>query len=147
MLKVLVTGDREWSPVEQIKDDLKGLLTTRDVRAVDVLLIHGGARGVDEAADVAARSLGIHVAVVRALWDFYHRSAGPRRNGVMRALEPDVCFAYHQDLVESRGTLDMVRQMDRAGVVTYLWDGARTIWINPRLEDLDAALEEALGAR
>jgi hypothetical protein len=76
------------------------------------LVIHSGAIGADSHADSWARTKGIHVAVVDALWDNYKKAAGPIRNSAMLLLRPDVVVA----LPGHRGTADMVKKSVSAGV-------------------------------
>lgn len=83
----LFCGSRDWSDRERIRRDLESL-------PEGSVVIEGGARGADRIAAEEAAALGLHVATVRALWDFYGRSAGYRRNEAMARLEPEVVYAY-----------------------------------------------------
>jgi hypothetical protein len=86
-LVALFSGSREWTDRERIRRDLESL-------PEGSVVIEGGARGADRIARVEAHKLGIHVATVDALWDFYGRPAGYRRNEAMARLEPDYVYAY-----------------------------------------------------
>lgn len=70
------------------------------------LLVHGGASGADTLADKWARSRGVHVAVINALWDKYWRAAGSMRNEIMALVKPTVCVAFPGN----SGTADMVKR-------------------------------------
>lgn len=83
----LFCGSREWIDRDRIRRDLERL-------PEGSVVIQGGARGADRIAAEEAAALGLHVATVRALWDFYGRSAGYRRNEAMARLEPEVVYAY-----------------------------------------------------
>jgi hypothetical protein len=83
----LFCGSREWSDRDCIRRDLESL-------PEGSIVIEGGARGADTIAHEEATALGLHVATVRALWDFYGRSAGYRRNEAMARLEPEIVYAY-----------------------------------------------------
>ena len=83
----LFCGSRDWTDRERIRRDLESL-------PEGSVVIEGGARGADRIAAEEATALGLHVAEVRALWDFYGRSAGYRRNEAMARLDPDVLYAY-----------------------------------------------------
>lgn len=96
---VLFSGSREWTDREVVRRDLGGL-------PPDSLVIEGGARGLDRIVREEAQALGIHVATVRALWDFHGKSAGYRRNEAMARLRPDYAFAYP---LEGPGTRHMIR--------------------------------------
>jgi hypothetical protein len=116
MFKLLICGDRHWSNSKAIERDLRKLIE-RKGRADKILVIHGGARGADSLAGEVAQELGIHTARVDALWDSYHRGAGPKRNAVMLTLNPDAVWAYHENLQDSRGTADMVRRAEKQGTI------------------------------
>ncbi len=75
---VIVAGggrDLAW-PVERIAS---ALLQRSGGRAVH-LLLHGGARGADQAIGRAAHQLGWHVQSLAAEWRRFGRCAGPIRN-------------------------------------------------------------------
>lgn len=103
----LFCGSRDWTDREKIRRDLRGLPDGS-------LVVEGGARGADRIAQEEAHALGLHVATVRALWDFYDRSAGYRRNEAMLRLGPEIVYAY--PLAESRGTAQMIRLAEDAGI-------------------------------
>ena len=42
------------------------------------------------------------------------------RNGEMLRDAPDLVLAFHNNIAESRGTADMIRQARRAGVAVWL---------------------------
>lgn len=93
MRRILICGPRSWTnpgPIGVIID--RELETTRKE---DLLVIVGGAAGVDLLTEPVCHSRGVHTARVQALWDTYHRGAGPRRNGVMLSLEPHQVYAFH----------------------------------------------------
>jgi hypothetical protein len=112
----LITGDRNWTDKRLIQEWLKRL----DITAV----IEGGARGADALAGQSASELGIEVAEVPADWDKHGRAAGPIRNAEMLKLNPDIVLAFHGNLRESKGTKDMVRRANKAGVPVWLFGGA-----------------------
>jgi hypothetical protein len=92
-------GSRKWTDRERIRRDLESL-------PPGSIVIEGGAPGADRIAREEAHALGIHVATVWALWDFYEKSAGYRRNEAMARLQPDYCYAYPLD---GPGTKHMIR--------------------------------------
>lgn len=94
----LFCGSRKWTDREAIRRDLESL-------PPDSVVIEGGAPGADRIAREEAQALGIHVATVRALWDFYDKSAGYRRNEAMARLRPDFVYAYN---LGTGGTAQMI---------------------------------------
>jgi hypothetical protein len=102
----LFCGSRDWSDRESIRAEVKAL-------APGSIVIEGGAPGADRIAREEARSLGIHVATVAALWGSFGRSAGPRRNEAMLRLRPDIVHAYP---LGGPGTAHMIRAAERASI-------------------------------
>lgn len=114
MRRVLVTGARDWHDLSAVVEQMRRLADTYGAR--NVLVIAGGCTGLDVMAEKCAKSVGIHMARIDALWDTYHRAAGPIRNGVMLSLEPDEVLAFHNDLDSSKGTANCVRQAEKKGI-------------------------------
>lgn len=82
-MRVLVCGGRDY------QGDVSILMTL----PIDIL-IHGGARGADLRSAQWAMTQGIHCAKVDALWDYFGKSAGFKRNSAMLLLNPDICVAF-----------------------------------------------------
>ena len=87
-------------------------------------VIDGAARGADTAGHMAARGRGLNTGRFHADWEKYGRAAGPVRNTEMlkflirrreQGQEPRV-LAFHENMAESRGTANMVKQAQRAGI-------------------------------
>ena len=109
---VLVCGSRDWTDREPIRRVLLGLH-----REGYTVLLHGAAPGVDSLAGRAAEEMGFVVQPWPAEWGRHGRSAGPIRNGnMLRYGRPELVVALTDDLAQSRGTADMVRQARAAGV-------------------------------
>lgn len=111
---VLVCGSRAWTNRDMIYVDIFGLTKGS-------IVVHGGQgtpeKGADMIADSVARELGFHVARVDALWDFYGKSAGPRRNEAMGLLRPSFALAYP---LGGPGTRDMISRLKRWEIPTYI---------------------------
>ena len=122
MYVVLVCGDREYTRVQPIKQEIAGLYEQYGHR---LKIVHGGcarkANGkwvdADMIADTIARLLGIPVSPYPADWNRHGNSAGPIRNSLMLANEqPDLVLAFHSNINSSKGTKDMVTKARGAGV-------------------------------
>lgn len=73
------------------------------------------------------RQLGLNTRRYPANWQRYGRAAGPVRNQQMLDEgKPDLILAFHQDIVNSKGTADMIRRANRAGVPTRILTGDTT---------------------
>lgn len=93
------------------------------VRQADVLVIQGGAPGLDTIVkDLCRNELGIACATFEAPWQFCasvgnKRSAGPMRNGwMLRWGVPNRVLAFHPYLPKSKGTKNCLKQARAAGV-------------------------------
>ena len=107
-MKVLVTGDRNWTDFGAIRDFLEKHEAT--------IVVHGGASGADELAGFSATTLGIECRVHEANWKEFGRKAGPIRNKDMfNEEQPDIVGAFHDTLEDSKGTLDMVKYAKSKG--------------------------------
>jgi hypothetical protein len=121
-MRVLITGDREWTDALKIRRVLECLKHIHP----DAIVVEGEARGADSIAKLLAEELGFKVEGHRAEWTKYRKAAGPIRNQFMidesrRRAEVDGhhlehAVAFHADLANSKGTLDMVRRLERAGI-------------------------------
>lgn len=113
MIKILVTGDRDWYDKEMIESALRAYQPCS--------LIQGGARGADTIADIVATELGIESTTVKANWKEHGRAAGPIRNREMLKYKPDIVLAFHNDIISSKGTRDMCRASIKQGIKVILY--------------------------
>lgn len=121
-MKVLVTGDRAWTDYKTIERELKKLPPLS-------IVIHGGCRGADSLAGLAARRLHLHVRLYAAKWTEQGLAGGPIRNALMLKQEHpdeqgvfiDKVLAFHDDISNSRGTKDMITKATDAGLTIELF--------------------------
>lgn len=108
-MKILVTGDREWTDWATI---LYEFSLIDSIYESQVILVHGNARGADRIAGrIGAKVFDWGVIAVPADWATYGKAAGPVRNQMMLDQNPDISYilAFHDDLWKrSKGTKDMV---------------------------------------
>ena len=93
----------------------------------DMVIIHGGACGVDEAFAKACGKLGVVAEPHRADWKGLGNVAGPARNRAIVRSGADMCIAVHGSLATSKGTKDCVRQALAAGIPVFLIEDDRAI--------------------
>jgi hypothetical protein len=109
-MRVLVCGGRDFEDAEMVRDVLAGLPIS--------VLIEGGAQGADRLAREYADRLGLNRVTYRAEWARLGRAAGVLRNWKMLADgKPDLVVAFPG----GRGTADMVRRAQAAGVRTMVY--------------------------
>lgn len=125
---LLVTGDRDWS-MDNEAQKLSVWSVLWSFRNQHPIVVHGSARGVDSIADAHAKKLGFDVRPHPADWDRYHRAAGPIRNTEMLEEHPNLVAAFHDDIINSKGTKDMLKQARKAGIPAILVNsaGERTV--------------------
>ncbi len=109
-LRVLVCGDRNWHNMAVIERELKKF-------GKDTIVIEGECRGADILGRFVAEKLGLRVIPFPAKWHIYKRGGGPVRNQQMLDEgKPELVLAFHEDISESVGTIDMVNKAKRAGI-------------------------------
>ena len=119
MKRVLITGSRNWSNREAIRSWLCKLQDW----GFDTL-IEGEARGADAIAKEEAKRMGFSILPFPADWDKYRKAAGPIRNEQMLVEgKPDLVLAFHSDLIQSKGTKNMVQLAQKYGLQVILEEG------------------------
>ena len=118
-MKVLICGDRNWNDLPSIGGVLRRLVKRYTVQELEI--IEGEARGADRMARTEAEDLGIKVHRFPADWSKYHKAAGPIRNSKMLAEGPDMVIAFHNNILESKGTQDMLTKSIKAGKDCYIF--------------------------
>jgi hypothetical protein len=75
-MRVAIVGSRGYLDLDSVVSYVADL-------PADTVVITGGAKGVDEAAEKAARKRGLDVVVHYANWNLYGKAAGQIRNQVV----------------------------------------------------------------
>ncbi len=106
-VNILVCGGRDYFDAITLAYTLSKMVTQKDT------IITGGAKGADALAHAWALANGVRCKVFMADWLGHGKSAGPRRNErMLREGKPDLVLAFPG----GRGTADMVRRAEKAGV-------------------------------
>lgn len=115
-MRVLVCGDREWNDPGWIRM----VLSTVKSVAGSVIVIEGECRGADRIARYIAEELELEVVPFPANWKKHGKAAGFIRNHQMLIEgKPDLVLAFHNYLENSKGTSDMIKQAENAGIPTW----------------------------
>jgi hypothetical protein len=115
-MRVLVCGSRDWQDAAAIHNALE--------RLRPAAVITGGCRGADSIAANWARAHEVQLLEMPADWRAFGRAAGPIRNRQMiEQGKPDLVLAFHANIETSRGTRDMVKQAQAAGVRVQIVTG------------------------
>ena len=120
-MRLLVCGSRTWTDRPRLWQVLDRLVRDHGDGQV-VTVIEGDARGADRLAGQLARERGWRLERYPADWTREGRAAGFRRNArMLHQGHPDLVVAFTVGpLQHSRGTADMVRRAQEAGVPVHL---------------------------
>jgi hypothetical protein len=111
---VLVTGGRDYSDRKQVN----GVLDSIHQETPIDLLVHGAATGADTLANIWAFSRGVQPCACPALWDFYGKPAGHKRNLAMLLIKPNLVVAFPG----GTGTADMCEIALQAGILMFSYE-------------------------
>lgn len=111
--RVLVTGSRTWTDVEELEKQLSFAQMTHRGRMV---LVHGACpTGADALADAWAEANGVPVERYPANWNGPDgKAAGFKRNQAMVDSRPDIVLSFNRG--ESRGTEHCTQRAEIAGL-------------------------------
>jgi hypothetical protein len=112
-MRLLVCGGRDYWDIDRVFAALNKAHSQNRITAI----IEGGAVGADHLARRWAESNGVELLTFQADWAAHGRAAGPLRN--QRMLDegrPDGVVAFPG----GRGTADMVRRAEAAGIRVWL---------------------------
>jgi len=110
-LRIIVCGGREFAD----RDKMFKALT--NIGESQVTIVHGAARGADTLAADVAEQLGWTVEAHPADWNRHGKAAGIIRNQKMLDTGVDGVIA----MPGGRGTADMVRRAQDAGIPVEVW--------------------------
>ena len=115
---VVVSGDRYWHATGEVDRELAAIIKQRD----KVLVISGGASGIDTVTKYVCEKNGYIFAEVPAPYEFFKKKAGPIRNAWMLLFKPDLVLCFHQRIEKSKGTKNMKQLAEKAGIPVKLID-------------------------
>lgn len=117
VLKILVTGSRDWADAEILERAIFRVLYETKTTYGEAVLIHGACpTGADALGARYATAMGMRVLAFPAQWGRWGKGAGYIRNAEMVDLEPDICLAFIRN--GSRGASMTADLAERAGVET-----------------------------
>lgn len=140
-MKLLVTGGREWEDAELVDEALCLVLELTGLKSNELIVIEGGARGLDTIAHEVAAHLGCKVITMPAEWSRYGKGAGMIRNRRMLDKGPDLVLGFHSDFNNSKGTKDCVLQAHERSLPVAVIESSET-----DLKKILGALLESLGS-
>ena len=109
-MRVLICGDRNWTDKETIQKYIPTLPPSS-------VVIQGMCIGADKIARRYAILHDFEVLDFPADWNKYGRAAGPIRNKrMLTAGKPDLVVAFYNNILESKGTKDVIEQASKRGI-------------------------------
>lgn len=122
-MKILVTGDREWTDHVTLFNVISSLALLEAHCGNRLTVIHGDYRGADHLADDVAYLVGANRKRYPAKWLVYGYAAGPIRNQQMIDENDDIVLAvgFHNDIHKSGGTKDMLRRCLKHNIPALLY--------------------------
>lgn len=118
-MKVLITGSRNWSDKNRIKEEL--LKINNSYQNEEIILLSGNCSGADSIAEEYAEELNWIVKRFPANWKAFGRYAGPKRNQEMVNEKPKICLAF--PIGASIGTRGCIKMALKAGVEVKIFEG------------------------
>lgn len=117
-MRLLICGSRSYKNYDIVRDKIATHIALSIEDGDDLeCVIEGEAKGADILARRAAEELNIPVLKYPANWNKYGKRAGLLRNAQMLAEgKPDRVLAFNTGPILTRGTSDMVRRAERAGI-------------------------------
>jgi hypothetical protein len=131
-MRILIVGDRNWT-CPRLAEKIVNRLLDRYGR--DILIIHGGEPGVDQAIATACQAHGVqHEA---RLVSRYHTGIPTisAKNRELIITRPNFCVAIHQTIRSSKRTRDCVLQALQAGIPTFLIENDWAIPVRLKARD------------
>jgi hypothetical protein len=117
MKRLLVTGSRDWTNEAKVAFELGQAVAELSTGGEQVMIVHGGASGVDSMVHELARTYGIPTEVHPAPWrpyGIYNPQAGRYRNQLMVDLGADLCLAFIK--ANSTGASHCAQAAEDAGI-------------------------------
>jgi hypothetical protein len=120
-MKVLISGSRTWTDPEPIATVLSAL---HEAYPHKLFVVAGDAKGVDQLAHEECEKLGIDHAKFYANWKGRGKAAGPvRNNAMLHFIQPELVYAFHPFIQNSKGTKHMLSRADLLDIPTILVTG------------------------
>jgi len=109
--RIAIVGSRGFPNLDQVHEYVRSL-------PPDTIIISGGARGVDRAAEYEAKRIGLKTQIFLPDWEHFGRSAGFRRNETIVA-NADELVAFWDG--QSRGTLHSIGLARARGIPVRIY--------------------------
>lgn len=112
LVKIGITGSRKFANPSNVVQFLETYIKKNFESTEDLVIITGGAIGVDAAVELMCMRRGIKNLIIHARWLELERVAGPRRNQHIVDMSNTI-FAFWDG--QSRGTKDCIKRAKKSG--------------------------------
>jgi len=109
VFKLIVAGGRDFNDVDRIVQEGYGLMVN-ELKAFQVVIVQGEARGADKCAHLAAQRLHLVCDSYPADWNTHGKAAGHIRNKQMADIAHGLLAFWDG---ESKGTANMIETMQK----------------------------------
>lgn len=103
--KLAIVGSRTFLDLEAVRSFVRQVHATGE----NVEIVSGGAQGVDKAAELEARRLGMPVKIFAADWNTHGRSAGYKRNVEIVAYSDEIVAYWDGVSSGTKHTIDIAQ--------------------------------------
>ena len=123
---ILIAGSRDFEDMDvfaTVFNEMAVLLPQSVLASRSIVIVEGGARGVDTMARDFAKGNGLPFKEFKPEWNKYGRAAGPKRNDIMTEF-----VAEHNGRAlffwdgESKGTKQCITSARKAGIPVKIWN-------------------------
>lgn len=128
-MRVILTGDRNWHAPD-LAEKVRNRLLLR--YGPGLVIVHGGATGIDRSFAEACGDLGVEQEADPARWEEldhpvavirfdgrnrpYNANAGPIRKAAMVAAGAETCLTFHRAITGSKGMKTVFDGQSRPGI-------------------------------
>lgn len=109
--RIAIVGSRDFPNLDQVREYVRSLPR-------DTIIVSGGARGVDTAAEYEANVQAMQTMIFPADWERYGKSAGYKRNISIVAYADEVVAFWDG---KSRGTMHTVEIAREKGIPVKIY--------------------------
>jgi hypothetical protein len=109
---VAIVGSRNFSDLELVRKFVEDLDD-------GTIIVTGGARGVDQAAEATALEYGLTVQVIKPDWERHGKAAGPIRNEQIVKVSEEVVAFWDGKSRGTKYTIDKARKAGKCVTLFY----------------------------
>jgi hypothetical protein len=118
-VKIAIVGSRKFYNCETVKKHLFYVLAKEQLSLSDIMLVSGGAKGVDTCAEQIAKEFGLSILIHFPNYRKFGKIAPLKRNDLI-VKNSDIVIAFPTN--NSRGTYDTIKKAKRKKKKVYVFN-------------------------